>query len=95
MTQISDAALRRSSDVLTSDINGEIVLLNPETGDCYTLTGVGAAVWQNLSDATTLDAVVQDVCEHFDVEPDRARSDSARFLGQLIDEGLVVSEPLA
>lgn len=95
MMETNAAALRRSTDVLTSDINGEIVLLNPETGDCYSLTGVGATVWQAMSDTTTLDDVVAGVCEHFDVEPERAREDAQRFVEQLIDEGLAVREPLA
>lgn len=95
MTQTNETTLRRSAEILTSDINGELVLLNPETGDCYSLTGVGATVWQAIGDATTLDDVVAGVCERFDVEPERAREDAQRFVEQLVGEGLAVREPLA
>lgn len=87
--------LRRSGDVLTSDLRGETVLLNPETGDCYSLTGVGAAVWDLVGDPSTVDQLVNGVCERFEVEPSRARADTERFLESLIGEGLIVNEPLA
>lgn len=93
MTQLG--TLRRSDDVLTSDLRGETVLLNPETGDCYSLTGVGAALWDLVGDPSTFDQLVSGVCQRFEVEPTRARMDTERFLESLIDEGLVVNEPLA
>lgn len=95
MSATETAALRRSGDILTSDINGEMVLLNPETGDCYSLTGVGATLWQLVADPSTIDQLVDGVCAYFDVEPDVARADTERFLEELIDEGLVLREPLA
>lgn len=95
MSATEAAALRRSDEILTSDINGEMVLLNPETGDCYSLSGVGAMLWQLVADPSTIDQIVEGVCARFDVDPDVARSDAEKFLEELIDEGLVLREPVA
>lgn len=55
----------------------------------FTLNAVGAAIWAHLEAARTPDELASRIVEEFDVGPDVARADVARFLGTLREAGMI------
>jgi len=90
-----ESALIRSDDVLSSDLRGEVVLLKPETGDCYSLTGAGAVIWRTATEPRCIDELAEAVCREYDVSPEQAMEDVEAFLAQLVGEGLIVRAAIA
>lgn len=80
------------SGVVHETIDGEVVVINLETGAYYSLEGPAADVWDAMTSAGNLDDIVRVVCERYDVPPEKATSDVQRFLEELCGEDLVVAD---
>lgn len=77
-------------DVLVTDLDDELALLDPRTSRMYTLNAVGRAVWQALRvGGEREDQLVQVVTQEFDVAASQAQADIRTLLGDLDREGLV------
>jgi len=76
--------------VVFADLDGEVVLLNTETGVYFGLEGAGALIWAMLADSAPEGAIVERLLDRFAVEPERARADLAAFLDQLLAKRLLV-----
>lgn len=85
-----NARLTRSTDVVSTAIPGETVILDP-TGDKYfSLDDVGSRVWELLETSTTIDEVVIRLVDEYDVEREACERDVRALLGDLVDRGLVL-----
>ncbi|HEX6675417.1 MAG TPA: PqqD family protein [Actinomycetes bacterium] len=84
-------ALERS--VVWADVEGELVLLLPDTGGYYALNGTGADLWRLLADGPAApDDLVGALVDGYLVEPPLAAADVGRFLAELERNGLVTVE---
>ena len=91
MPAIADTARFRSKrSVIETDLEAELVLLDPETRQMYSLNPVGRAIWRGLPEHTVA-ALADEITRSFDVEYDRAVADVRRILGDLLDTGLIVA----
>ncbi len=83
----------RGDSVVWADVEGELVLLRPETGGYFALNETGADLWRLLADGP---AAEQDLVGHlidgYVVEPSLAAADVRRFLADLETHGLLAVE---
>ena len=84
-----DTIVRRGSDQLSCDLDGEVAILQVATGQYYGLNEVGAHVWQLLEQAVCVREIHRALLEEFDVESDRCRADLEVLLSEMADSGLV------
>lgn len=75
--------------VIESNLDAELVLLDPETREMYSLNPVGRAIWRALPDLTVA-ALADEVTRQFDVGRERALVDVRRILGELLGVGLIL-----
>jgi hypothetical protein len=80
----------RSPDVVTSEADGEAVLLNLETGAYFSLNPIGAVVWEWLEQPHALDAIAAALSARYEVHRAKASEDVARMLVRMRDRGLIV-----
>ncbi|MHA0044034.1 PqqD family protein [Deinococcus sp. PEB2-63] len=77
-------------DVLVTDLDDELALLDPHTSQMYTLNAVGRVVWQTLVlGRADEDELVQVVTQTFEVVDEQAREDLRSLLGDLERQSLV------
>ncbi|HNS96713.1 MAG TPA: PqqD family protein [Polyangiaceae bacterium] len=69
--------------------DGTAVLLHLDTKFYYTLNPTGVVVWKGLSEAVTLDEIVNRIVSAFETDETTARSDIQKLLTELVDEELV------
>ena len=81
--------VRPADGVFVREVDGELVLLNPDSGRYYGLDRVGLAMWEELSSGAPAGAAHGRLLERFDVEPERLAADLERLIGELEAEGLV------
>lgn len=67
-------------------IEGEAVIVTPDDSQLHTLNDVGTFIWDRADGATTLAAIIKELCHTFDVEPDHAERDAVEFVGQCIEK---------
>jgi hypothetical protein len=84
----ADKRLTRNPDVAVARLDGEMVLLDPKSGDCYTLNSVGCHVWDHADGTRTMSDLARHVAAAFDVTLDTATADLTALVEGLVKEGL-------
>ena len=72
-----------------SEVDGELVLMNIDTGHFHALKGTGLAIWRLVDGKRTLAAIQAELQRDYDVDEARCRSESAQFLASLKAAGFV------
>jgi hypothetical protein len=78
-----------ASDVLSSELGSEHVMLNLRDGTYYGLEAVGSDIWKLLQQPITVAEICRALLDTYDVEPERCREDVAKLVGELVERGLV------
>jgi len=81
----------RANDVVSTDMNGEVVMMCIKKGAYFSLTGTGGPIWDRLEKPMTFDELNQSLGEEFDLnEGEETKGLVSGFLTKLVTEGLVV-----
>jgi hypothetical protein len=67
----------------------EVVVLDLGAGEYYSLDAVGSAIWEQLKDGQTADAIVGRLLAAYEVDEPTARADVMRIIRELLAAGLV------
>ncbi len=81
--------IRIPEDVMVSQVEDEIVLLNLESEQYFALDDIGARIWELLSEYGNTDIVVDQITSEYDVEADIFRNDLSNLLVDLQRAGLI------
>ena len=84
-----DGRIVRCEELLEADLNGEIVALHIERGQCYGLNAVAADIWRMLAEPISLDEICTRLVEDYDIDSPTCRDEVVRLVSQLEEEGLV------
>ena len=84
-----NARVVRCQELLEADVNGEIVALNVEQGQCYGLNSVASEIWRMLEEPKSIDEICGTLSSDYDVDSATCRSEVQILLSQLEQEGLV------
>jgi len=84
-----DVTLRRTGEVLVSEVDGEVVMLDRESDVYYGLNEVGAHIWEQLEEPRSVDELEESTAEAFDVSRVRCREDIQEFLTDLLESDLI------
>ena len=86
----SDNCLQPASDVVSGEVAGEAILVQPAQSRVRMLNKVGTRFW-NLNDGSrTLDEVISILHTQYDVNYEQLQTDILNFAQELIDLGLMV-----
>ena len=88
----SDLVYIRNSDLITTEMDGDIVMMSIERGEYFGIGGVGSRVWELLEKPVTLPDITAIICAEFDVDQTTCQADMEQFLGELESHGLI-SQP--
>jgi hypothetical protein len=87
---ISDSAsIVAARDVLASEFDDELVLLDLRDGVYYGLEHVGARVWSLVQQPISVRAIGEAIVAEYDVDPTRCAHDLHALLTELAATGLV------
>ncbi len=81
--------LVRDSDLISTDMDGDTVMMSIERGEYFGIGGVGPRVWALLESPTCVDAIVQVICREFDVDEATCQADMLQFASKLLEHGLI------
>lgn len=84
--------LRRADDKLSTELDGETVILDIASGIYSGLDPVGTTIWNLLADKVTFQAIVTEILSTYDVEEEQCTADLCEFLSSLAESGLIVAE---
>ncbi len=75
--------------VLVRQLDDEIVILDLASESYFGLDEVGAAIWNEMTSAESIEHAYQALLAQYDVEPDVLREDMQALLQQLIEKQLL------
>jgi hypothetical protein len=89
----------RNHDVVSRKIAGELFLV-PVKGkmadmeNIFALTAVAEYIWDRLDGRKSLNEILTNVIDRFDVEHQQAESDIREFIMELVGAGLITEESI-
>lgn len=81
--------MRIKDSVIQAPIEGEILLLDIESGTYFGLTGTGFRIWEILTEGATVDQIVNCLSEEYVVEAHQLRTDVVQFIQTLEEKSLI------
>ena len=88
--RVSDqATVVAAGDVLASEFDEELIILNLRDGVYYGLEDVGVRIWQLLQRPISVVALRDALVTEFEVDPARCEQDVLTLLADLAGKGLV------
>ena len=74
---------------VSSDLGGEVAILDLGSGMYYGLDEVGARVWELIRNPRAVEEIVDVILDEYDVGAEEGRGDVLALLQELADKGLV------
>ena len=88
MININNVVSRRN-DIDTTDLNGEIVMMDLEKGRYFSLNGVGSRIWEIIEEPIGINKIVDCLLEEYDVNRNECEENVLEFLGKLDDANII------
>lgn len=86
----SDAKFVRTSDVVSTDMDGETVMMDVENGEYFALSGSGPLIWEKLAEPMRVDEIIAAIGEEFDTSgTDDLEGLITGFVSGLLGKGLI------
>ena len=85
----SHAVVSSSKKQVASNLDGDVVLLNCDTGVYYGLEGVGARVWYLVQQPRSVAEILDVLVQEYEIEPQRCEQDLLQLLDQALTAGLI------
>lgn len=77
-----------SKDQVSSDLNGEAVILDLKSGAYHGLDPIGAIIWNHIQQGKSLGDARDSILAEYDVPADVCERDMLALVDQLVSKGL-------
>lgn len=84
--------ISRAADAISTELDGETVILNIGTGIYSGLDRVGTTIWNALEKPASFVSLTALVMDHYEVSQERCIADLRAFLDDLLHNSLIVME---
>jgi len=78
-----------AEDQVSSDLGGEVAILDLQGGTYYGLDAVGARIWSLIQQPKNVEEIRNTLVSEYEVNEDRCERDLIALLQKLADEGLI------
>jgi hypothetical protein len=75
-------------------LDGELIVINLDSGYYFSSTGIGAQIWQAALDGLSVTDIANALAGHYGLSAQAIFRDASSFLQKLIEEGLLEKEHL-
>jgi hypothetical protein len=88
-TDLKGLSIVAAPEQIASELGGEVVVLNLKTGTYHGLDTIGARIWSLLQEPRTIDAILENLLNEYDVDRDRCQCDLLKLLQDLANADLI------
>lgn len=85
----SSDIIKRNQGVLSTNIDGEAVLMSVDSGNYFTLNPIGSAIWDLLERPLSLAQLHEELLKKFEGDNDTILEESKAYIQDLATRGLV------
>lgn len=83
------AVLRRAEDKISTELDGETVILDLASEDYSGLNEVGTSIWNLLEKPISFSAILKALLEEYEISEAQLEGDISSFLQELVDKKLI------
>ena len=87
-----DSIIKQTDEIISSDIEGETVMMSIENGEYYGLDSIGSHIWELIKTPIKVSDLIDVLHEKYDVDLDTCQSDVLKFLNELNGDKILVVE---
>jgi hypothetical protein len=77
-----------SPDIVSQELDGELVILSLDRAEYYGLNPTGTRVWNSMTAGMSIGTIAARLAAEYHVDPERARADVLALAESLLAEGL-------
>lgn len=85
-----DSIIKRNPELVSSDVDGEKVMMSIESGEYFGLDPVGSRIWEFIENPIHVNILIEKLLDEFDVEKELCEADTLDFLNQLLEKNLII-----
>ena len=86
-----DTIIQRNNEILTSDLDGEKVMMSIQFGEYYGLGKTGSFIWDHIEKPIKIKELVELITSTYNVEKDKCLTDITPFLNDLLEKQLIIA----
>ncbi len=85
----SKSLIQRCSSIVSSEIDGETVMMDNSFEKYFGMKAIGPRIWQLLENETNLQRLCEELVKEFDVSPEQCMEDIIPFLQALSEQDMI------
>lgn len=78
----SQSIVKAKDGVMSTELDGQAVLMHVEQGTYFGLNDVGALIWKKMSEPVSVETLIEAVLSEFDVDAETCRCDVTALIEQ-------------
>lgn len=82
--------IARNPEIITSEIDDEIVMMSIEEGKYFGLNAIGSAIWGLLEQEQSIEAIIAALLKRFDVSEVQCQAESLSFIKDMIGKNTLL-----
>ncbi|MFM7022573.1 MAG: PqqD family peptide modification chaperone [Flavobacteriales bacterium] len=82
--------ISRSDNYVFNEVDGELVMMNIETGSYASLNDTGKAIWLQLENPKTLDAVIADLLNEYEIDRATCEKEVVPFVEKMVKDEILI-----
>lgn len=82
--------VKKSDDFIANEVDGEIVMMNIETGTYISLNHTGKSIWNILETPCSIDSIISQLVDIYGITKEQCEADVFPFLEQLFEQKILV-----
>jgi len=86
---IAEYKYQQAQGLMSSQIDGELVLMSVENGFYYGLDSIGADIWGRLEEPVSLEQLVDQLCKEYAGERSKIRQDVQSLLDDMCTQRIL------
>ncbi len=86
-----DTKIVRNTSLLSSEIDGETVMMSVEQGNYYGINKVGTEIWKLIETPMTVREVCETLVKEYKVDRGVCENEVILFLNELTDEHIIAT----
>lgn len=87
----STTTIIRKNEVIFSEMDGELVMMDLEKNSYFGLNTVGKEIWELLSEANTINGLCDTLMQKYNVTQEHCRVDVENIVAKMVEVGIVKS----
>lgn len=83
-------SVARVSDIVSAEMDGEVLMMRIKSGMYYGLNDVGSRIWELITEPQQVSRVIDCLMAEYDVERTQCQVDTLDLLKHFYEEGLIM-----